>query len=280
MESFTIELVSNASAQLFPDNTLSTFTNFLPEQLNLDGQWEVAISEISYPSMHQNVTEGKNMFFDEKLPKSSEFYYLEPGLYPSITDIVEAMNILIQERHNHSENCIKVKVFRRTQKFEIYVANEASGLAFFNTDLGHIFGSIVGNEFGVMMRRKGPHKPEFAYDIVRIHSLMIYTDVIEYNIVGDTKAPLPRCFPFLSNLKCGDIITTGQYMNYQTFSNLQFWPLLKNSFQKFTLTWETRAVKKYYLYLSVSLVLFWCSEKPPTFISNLKDVTRWLLQEK
>ena len=56
------------------------------------------------------------MFFDKKLSKSSEFYYLEPGLYPSITDIVEAMNILIQERHNHSENCIKVKVSRRTQK--------------------------------------------------------------------------------------------------------------------------------------------------------------------
>ena len=229
MESFTIELVSNASAQLFPENTLSSFTNFLPEQLNLDGQWEVAISEISYPLMYQNVTEGKFMFFDKKLSKSSEVYYLEPGLYPSITDNVEAMNILIQ-RHNHSENCIKVNVSRRTQKVEIYLANEASGLAFFSTDLGHIFGSNVGNEFGVMLRGKGPHKPEFAYDSVRIHSLMIYTDLIEYNIVGDTKAPLLRCFPFISKLKSGDIITTGQYMNYQTFSNLQFRPLLKNSF--------------------------------------------------
>ena len=104
MESFTIELVSNAPVQLFQDNTLSSLLNFLPEQLNLDGQWEVAISEISYPSKYQNVTEGKFMFFCKKLSKSSEFYNLEPGLYPSITDIVEAMNILVQERHNHSEN--------------------------------------------------------------------------------------------------------------------------------------------------------------------------------
>ena len=73
MESITIELVSNASAQLFSDNTLSSFTDFLPEQLNLDGQWEVAISEISYPSMYQNVTEGKVMFFERNLSKSSEF---------------------------------------------------------------------------------------------------------------------------------------------------------------------------------------------------------------
>ena len=230
MESFTIELVSNASAQLFPDNTLGSFTNFLPEQLNLDGQWEVAILEISYPSMYRNVTEGKFMFFGKKLSKSSEFYYLEPGLYPSITDFVEAMNILIQERYNHSENCIKVKVSRRTQKNEIYLANEGSRLPFFSTDLGHNFGRNVGNEFGVTLRGKGSHKPKFAYDIVRIHSLMIYTDLIEYNILGDTKAPLLRCFRFISELKSGDIITTGEYMNYQTFSNLQFRPLLKNSF--------------------------------------------------
>ena len=96
MESFTIELVSIASAQLFPDNTLSSFTKFLPEQLNLDGQWEVAISETSYPSMYQIVTQGKFMFFDKKLSNSSEFYYLEPGFYPSITDIVDAVNILIR----------------------------------------------------------------------------------------------------------------------------------------------------------------------------------------
>ena len=63
MESFTIELVSNASAQLFPDITLSSFTNFLPEQLNLDGQLEVAISEISYPSMYQIFAVGENYVF-------------------------------------------------------------------------------------------------------------------------------------------------------------------------------------------------------------------------
>ena len=81
---------------------------------------------------------GQIYVFDKKNSKSSDFYYLEPGLYPSITDIVEAMNILIQERHNHSENCIEVKVSRRTQEVEIYLANEGSGLAFFSTDLGHI----------------------------------------------------------------------------------------------------------------------------------------------
>ena len=106
------------------------------------------------------------------------------------------MNTLIQEKHHHGENCITVKVSRRTQKVEIYLAIEGSGLPFFSTDLGHIFGSIVGNDFAVMLRGEGPYKPELAYDIVRIHSPMIYTDLIEYKIVGDTKASLRSCFLF------------------------------------------------------------------------------------
>ena len=173
---------------------------------------------------------GKFLFYDGKLSKTTEAYYLEPGLYSSITDLVEAMNTLIQERNNHRDTCITIKVSRVTQKVKVYLANEEPSLADFSTDLEHIFGGDVRNDSGILMRGKEPHEPTFAYDIVRIHSLMIYTDIVEYNFVGDTKAPLPRCIPFISKLKSGDIITTGQYMNYETFSNLQFNRLLKNSF--------------------------------------------------
>ena len=37
---------------------------------------------------------------------------------------------------------------------------------------------------------KGPHEPEIAYDINRIHSLMIYGVLEGYNIVAGTQAPL------------------------------------------------------------------------------------------
>ena len=252
MDSFTIELVSNASSQLFPNNTLSLFTNFLAEQVNLDGQSEVAISEISYPSMYQNVTEGKFMFYDEKLSKTTEADYLDPGLYSSITDIVEAMKTLIQERNNRRDTCITIKVSRVAQKVKVYLANEESSLAIFCTDLGHIFGGDVRNDSGILMRGKEQHEPTFAYDIVRIQSLMIYTDIGEYNLVGDTKAHLLRCFPFISKLKSGDIITTGQYMNYQTFSNLQFRRLLKNSFHSIDIDLRDTSGEKI-LFVSVGI---------------------------
>ena len=61
---------------------------------------------------------------------------METGVYFSNKIIAEGMNTLIQERHNHNENSITVKVSRRTQKREIYPAIEERSLAFFSTDLG------------------------------------------------------------------------------------------------------------------------------------------------
>ena len=83
------------------------------------------------------------------------------------------MKIPLHERHNHSESSITVKVSRRNLKNKIYLVDERYGLKIFSSDLGHSFGSNVGDEFGVMLNEKGPHKPEIAFDIVRLYSFKI-----------------------------------------------------------------------------------------------------------
>ena len=90
------------------------------------------IQPINLPKCHR-----KNHVSLEKSSKSSELYYLEPGLYLFIKDIVVAMNTLNQERHNHRDRCFTVNVSRRTShKCEIYPANEGSRLAFLSMELG------------------------------------------------------------------------------------------------------------------------------------------------
>ena len=106
MKSFTRELVSNASVQLFLDITLSTFTKILVEQLNLEGQLELGIAEKPYKSRYHLVK--KSFGFGETFSKSSTIHYLEPGLYPSLTDFVEAMNELVVDQTSMQdavENC-------------------------------------------------------------------------------------------------------------------------------------------------------------------------------
>ena len=86
------------------------------------------------------------MFYDEKLSKPTEAYHLEPGLYSYITDIVEAMNTLLQEKNNHRDTCNTIKISRVTQKVKVYLANEETSLAFLSTDLGHKFGEDGRND--------------------------------------------------------------------------------------------------------------------------------------
>ena len=74
--------------------------------------------------------EGKYKFFDKNFSDYPETFSMEPGLCYSSTDILEAMNTLIQERHNHKENSIAFKISQGTQKIRFHLENETQGLAF------------------------------------------------------------------------------------------------------------------------------------------------------
>ena len=49
-DEFTVHLISTASMDYFPDNTLASFRNFCKEEIALDGDWRVALSEIIFPT--------------------------------------------------------------------------------------------------------------------------------------------------------------------------------------------------------------------------------------
>ena len=50
MNEFTVHLVSSASMNIFPENTLSSFKNYFNEKIYLEGDWRVALSEIIFPA--------------------------------------------------------------------------------------------------------------------------------------------------------------------------------------------------------------------------------------
>ena len=181
MDSFTIELVSNASFNCFPNNSLISFTIFLPKQIHLKGEWEVAISEISYPSLYQNVTEGKFTFIDcreiSEEKRKIVPMNIEPGLYPSIVDIVVAMNNKFRERLGaqvFEYNGIYVSVDKITQKHAVHLPESESVFIIQSADLSHILGcNLEQNQTGFIMKGKGPHYPQYSYDIIRIHSPLV-----------------------------------------------------------------------------------------------------------
>ena len=69
-------------------------------------------------------------------------------------------------------------------------------------------------------------------------------------------------------------------MNYQTFSNLQFRPLLKSSFYSIYIALrDTRGEKTPFVYVGITLLAL-MFRKASNILFHTKDVTRWLLQDK
>ena len=58
----------SAPFESYPQNSLSAFTNLLPEQQNPEGDWEVVLLKISYPSLINNVASGK-FLYNQKIEK-------------------------------------------------------------------------------------------------------------------------------------------------------------------------------------------------------------------
>ena len=56
---FTITLLSSAAMNVSKDNPLANFKNLVSEEKNLKGEWTVAVTEITFPTQINNVTDNK-----------------------------------------------------------------------------------------------------------------------------------------------------------------------------------------------------------------------------
>ncbi len=90
--SFFVELVSNASADIYPENTLSSFGNFFSNQISLDGDWEVGLFEISFSAHFNNVIQSMFVIKRTLMERIVWVMALPEGLYTSYQSIIDEMN--------------------------------------------------------------------------------------------------------------------------------------------------------------------------------------------
>ena len=112
--------------------------------------------------MYQQVTEGKFTFIDgRESPEEKrkiQPMHIEPGLYPSIVDIVVAMNDKVGKRigaQKYEYNGIYVSVDKITQKIAITLPEDQSVFIIRSTDLSHNFGcDLEQNQTTNIMKKK------------------------------------------------------------------------------------------------------------------------------
>lgn len=99
MTEFTVDLVSNASMQIHPKNNLSAFTNEFNVPIELEREYEVAITEIFHPSIVKISTELLETEFEWILDGvkigNSAFKYSPSS---KIADVLDKFNQAIKEK--------------------------------------------------------------------------------------------------------------------------------------------------------------------------------------
>ena len=118
MNSFYLELVSNASSQVYPQNATASFTNFLPDKIELDGSREVALVEVSYSGICYNIEGGLMTFhYDEKF---KHVFAIPPAVFNSMDEFAKSLTD-IPKKPRHPKNLDPQFSIISTKKVEDYL---------------------------------------------------------------------------------------------------------------------------------------------------------------
>ena len=262
MSDFELYLVSNGSMNLYPQNSLAAFTNHLSEPLALDGQWSVALADITLPSLVKNVPKTKFMMQSRRektnaigeivyLYSMGDYYQIGGGLYHNIDELLRAISLVAQLRMGWSIDPITQKlsltfeagtglIFPDSTIPDIlgFRASRSSGGGI--TPSGKQDGFYIGHQNYVAKLKDGEKvewvgdftiEGDFPIDISGgRHLTFVYLNIIEYQHVGDSKAPLLRFLSTDFKLNKGSIVEKQAQTHY-SFKDFQFKPLLSNTVQ-------------------------------------------------
>ena len=132
---FYLTLPSNASLDVYPNNTLSDYTTRLFNPIQLTGNWEVGLSEIQYPHCYFNITDGNNSLTYSENGKLTRYLKIPHGYYSSIQELLKTINELLVEE---AKSSISLTVDRKSKK--VLVRLKPGAYVIFNDGLYNSLG--------------------------------------------------------------------------------------------------------------------------------------------
>ena len=90
MSRFYVTLHSNSSMDCYPDNSVARFTTKLNDAIELEGDWEVGLTEISFPSDIENVSDGHCYYTIHVEDRFFRKITLDAKHYATIRDLVRS----------------------------------------------------------------------------------------------------------------------------------------------------------------------------------------------
>ena len=195
---FYVQLPSNASMDLFPNNKLCCYKTQLPRTLNFQHNYEVGLVEIQYPNSWKTFYEENSYtvsiqhlpgFPDGDLSQISLHSVALPReQYTNITELINKVQLevnLIGIENGWGDNVLTIEENKLERKLVFFIKQEV--FLMFSDEFCEMVGLRKGQFIG------GTVRTEHRYDINHgFRSLYVYCDICEPQFVGDVMVPLLR----------------------------------------------------------------------------------------
>ena len=179
--SFYVTLPSNSSLADFPGNTLTNFSTRLKNPLRLDGTYEVALAQVLFP---KNWTYRNEGMIEICGPQRKKCFQIKVHFY-----VYETLSQLFLRLNNQFlSTTIQAEIEYNYQTNKVYLLVAPGCSLKFNDNMNEIFG--FSKTFFEGSRDKYISDKMVQTKINYINALYIYSDICQYQIVGDTEAPL------------------------------------------------------------------------------------------
>lgn len=264
-DEFTVDLVSNASMNIFDNNVLSSFRNQLSQPLQLEGDWRVALSQITFPESIKNVSSTKIRQYTQndpelKLnaattvmsrPRRGKEVDIRAGIYNNVQDL------LAEIKSKTTFTMFEYKIDKITQLLTLeFGSNE--GISFEDDQIPSILGfeglrDLPGNFVHIGYKSdptayafstvENKHEGSYPIDLTCGSQLIfVYLDAIEHQYLGDTRAPILRIIESERRLKNGGL-TSVVPVHQKTITNLDYKKLITSSIQNLKVELRTETGK-------------------------------------
>lgn len=180
---FYVTLPSDSSMKYFTENKISHFITRLPKPIELKGDWEVGLSEFFYPHTWYNVTENNNAFSYDLGDGKVYDGEMKEGFYQGVVEMLEVIMDV-----DAFEGRIKLTFDSVTKRVCVELRQGAKIL--FKEGLARMLGFFPvwhTDQYPIVRTSFFIADPCADYRV-----LMLYTDIVEPQIVGDVFAPLLR----------------------------------------------------------------------------------------
>ena len=243
---FTIDLLSNASMDVFNGNTMASYRNQLSQPIHLQGEWQVALTSLSFPSNINNVNSGEIVVYknsrtnpNESSNRSRQLGKTRTGIHNSWEDLVsEIVRIAKQKQFDRKFDMIMQKL--------VLTFGENEGLLFQDEEIPSILGfkgtsdpahnGFVHIGYQTNFENGTPNTPNRNFGIFPVditcgsQLIFVIFDIIEYQHVGDSRAPILKIIESERRLRNGSLNTVAP-IHHKTYTNLDYKRLLSNSIQ-------------------------------------------------